>query len=384
MKAGGFEKSATSPVRTIRTCAKLGDMTQHALHTRLPGLDGVRALAVTGVVWHHTEPGGAALPSLPFGLNLNGFLGVDLFFVLSGLLITGLLLREHAHNGRISLAKFYVRRSLRIFPLYYAVLALLTLYFAGAASSGSTQRSAFLHDLPWLVTYTSNWVPIHELMGITWSLSTEEQFYLAWPPLLAWLGRRALWPLLVFLSLNQALNLGLLNGWWPALDHARSELAILQATFTPILLGVLLAFALDSPASRATLQRLTDGPALAAWLLLLAALVCWPGDIQGWPRLAFHVVATMTLAGIVLHPSSRIVGALEWKPLAFVGMVSYGIYLLHLIVLDAAQRALSRWHVDLPGALFVVGLAGTVALAALSYRFFERPLLRLKDRWRSA
>jgi peptidoglycan/LPS O-acetylase OafA/YrhL len=358
-------------------------MTQDTSRTRLPGLDGVRALAVIGVVWHHAGPGGAALPSLPFGLNLNGFLGVDLFFVLSGLLITGLLLREHAVTGRISLAKFYVRRSLRIFPLYYAVLALLTLYFIGAPA-GSTQRSLFLHDLPWLVTYTSNWVPIHELMGITWSLSTEEQFYLAWPPLLAWLGRRALWPLLVFLGLNQALHLGLLHGLWPALDHAQRELAILQATFTPILLGVLLAFALDSPPQRAALQRLTAGPALAAWLLLLLALACWPGDIQGWPRLAFHVVATLSLAGIVLYPSSRVVSALEWRPLAFIGMVSYGIYLLHLLVLDAVQRVLSRWHVDLPGALFVVGLAGTVALAALSYRFFERPLLRLKDRWRSS
>jgi peptidoglycan/LPS O-acetylase OafA/YrhL len=359
-------------------------MTQDASHTRLPGLDGVRALAVVGVVWHHAGPGGAALPSLPFALNLNGFLGVDLFFVLSGLLITGLLLREHARSGRISLTKFYMRRSLRIFPLYYAVLALLTLYFAGAAASGSSQRSLFLHDLPWLLTYTSNWVPIRELMGITWSLSTEEQFYLAWPPLLAWLGRRALWPLLIFLSLNQALNLGLLNGLWPALDHARHELAILQATFTPILLGVLLAFALDSPPQRAALQRLTAGPAGAAWLLLLAVLACWPGDIQGWPRLAFHVVATVSLAGIVLHPSSRVVSVLEWKPLAFVGMVSYGIYLLHMLVLDVAQRALSRWHVDLPGALFMACFIGTVALAALSYRFFERPLLRLKDRWRSA
>ena len=168
--------------------------------------------------------------------------------------------------------------------------ALLTLYFIGAAASGSTQRSLFLHDSPWLVTYTSNWVPIREL---------------------------------------------------------------------------------------------TAGPALAAWLLLLAALACWPGDIQGWPRLAFHVVATLSLAGIVLRPSSRVVSALRWKPLAFVGMVSYGIYLLHLLVLDAVQRALSRWHVDMPGALFVVGFVGTVALAALSYRFFERPLLRLKDRWRS-
>ena len=340
----------------------------------LPGLDGLRAIAVLGVLWHHA---GAAIDARSW--HLNGFLGVDLFFVLSGLLITSLLLQEHAVTGRISLGKFYMRRALRIFPLYYAVLALLTLYFI-ASSGASSQRAVFLQELPWQLAYLSNWVPIHSLMAISWSLSTEEQFYLVWPPLLAWLGRWSLWPLGAFLLLNQWLNFGVLGAAWPALNATQAQLNILQITFTPILLGVLLAFALRSR-WRDRLHRLTAGPALAACALMLMLLACWPGDVQGAPRLAFHMVATLLLAGIVLHPDSRIVRALEWRPLAFVGTVSYGVYLLHVIVLDATQRVLLRLHIELPGAAFVACTAGTIALAALSYRVFERPLLRLKDRW---
>jgi peptidoglycan/LPS O-acetylase OafA/YrhL len=346
--------------------------------THLPGLDGIRALAVIGVLWHHAGPAADAASSF----HLNGFLGVDLFFVLSGLLITGLLLDEHAATGRIALARFYVRRSLRIFPLYYAVLALLTLYFV-ASSGASSQREDFLRELPWQLAYLSNWVPIHSLMAISWSLSTEEQFYLVWPPLLAWLGRRSLWPLVLFLLLNQLLNFGVGSALWPALAAAQARLNILQITFTPILLGVLLAFALRS-SQRARLQRLTAGPALAAWALLLALLACCPGDMQGAPRLAFHAVATLLLAGIVLHPDSRVVRALDWLPLAFTGSVSYGVYLLHVVVLDATQRVLTKLHIDIPGAAFVLCTLATIALAALSYRVFERPLLRLKDRWQAA
>jgi len=341
----------------------------------LPGLDGLRAIAVLGVLWHHAGPAAETA-----AVHFNGFLGVDLFFVLSGLLITGLLLDERAATGRIALAKFYVRRALRIFPLYYAVLGMLTLYFV-LGTGASSQREVFLHELPWQLSYLSNWVPIHSLLAISWSLSTEEQFYLVWPPLLAWLGRWSLWPLGVFLLLNQLLNFGWLGALWPALGAGKASLNILQITFTPILLGVLLAFALRS-ALRERLQRATAGPRLAAWAVLLAALACWPGDVQGAPRLAFHVAAALLLAGIVLHPASRVVRALEWRPLVFVGTVSYGVYLLHVIVLDATQRVLARLHVDTAGAAaFVVCALGTVALAALSYRVFEGPLLRLKDRW---
>src|SRR5687768_5068106 len=150
----------------------------------MTGLDGLRAVAVAGVVWHHSYSGLDALPMMR-----HGFLGVDLFFVLSGFLITTLLLREQQRSGRISLRHFYMRRALRIFPLYYAVLIALTAYFAAAADSA--QRARYFSELPYHAAYLSNWIDSETMLSITWSLSTEEQFYLLWPLLLIALGRRS-------------------------------------------------------------------------------------------------------------------------------------------------------------------------------------------------
>jgi len=264
----------------------------------MPGLDGLRALAVIAVVWHHTHPGYAGVP-----MSHNGFLGVDVFFVLSGFLITTLLLGERAAKGSFSLTKFYIRRSLRIFPLYYAVLALLALYFLG--SSAASQRTVFLSELPFHASYTSNWVHLGSLMAITWSLSTEEQFYLAWPPLLAALGMRSLWVLGAFLALNQAINFGFLHGTLASLGIPYDDLPILQITFTPILLGVFLAFALRLEAVKRWLVGLPSW-ALALSCVLAVAVANVPGDIRGWPRLAFHLATALVIAQVVTRPTSRI------------------------------------------------------------------------------
>lgn len=340
--------------------------------SHIAGLDGIRALAVIAVVWHHAHPGVAWLPA-----SANGFLGVDLFFALSGLLITSLLLREQDKHGQISLLNFYARRALRIFPLYYAVLGLLALYFAFAPAS--PLRSEFLAALPFHATYLSNWIQPDSLMSITWSLSTEEQFYLVWPPLLVLLGTRALPWLFAFLLLNQALNFGLLNDWLSAHGMPYESRDILQATFTPIVLGVLLAFALHDDAIHARLRRLLS--ARSVWVLVLAALVLvnWPGDLRGWPRLAFHVTITLLLGALVLNQQHRVVRALEWRPLAYVGTVSYGIYLLHKPALDVARRLLHKVSVDSPEALFATALLLSVLAAAVSFRYFESPLLRRKS-----
>jgi peptidoglycan/LPS O-acetylase OafA/YrhL len=146
-------------------------------------------------------------------LTGNGFLGVDVFFVLSGYLITALLLdeRERERSGTVSLRGFYAHRTRRIFPLYYAVLGLLAAYFL--LTKESAQRTASLEELPANLLYVSNWLPSTTLTAITRSLSTEEQFYLVWPPLFAWLGKHAAWILMAFLALNQAVNFGLADHW---------------------------------------------------------------------------------------------------------------------------------------------------------------------------
>ena len=343
---------------------------------RMPGLDGLRALAILAVVWHHAHPGYAGWP-----ISHNGFLGVDVFFVLSGFLITSLLLHEQQTTGAISLTQFYVRRSLRIFPLYYAVLALLAAYFA--LSKPSAQGLAFLSELPWHLAYASNWVGLESMMAITWSLSTEEQFYLVWPPVLALLGARSLWWLGAFLVLNQAVNFGALDEVLAALHLPYGSLSILQITCTPILLGVLLAFALHLTALTELRQRLQRLPGLALWGACGAAL--WlanlPGDIRGWPRLGFHIAVMAVVALVVAQPTHRIVRALEWRPLAYVGVVSYGVYLLHKFTLHVANRGLDALAITSPEARFALVLLGTVALAAVSYHAFEAPLLRLKTRF---
>lgn len=341
---------------------------------RMPGLDGMRALSVVAVVWHHSHPGYSGLP-----ISQNGFLGVDVFFVLSGFLITTLLLNERCASGTISLRSFYIRRSLRIFPLYYIVLAVLSIYFV--RSGVTSNATEFLRELPWHVSYTSNWVKLKSMMAITWSLSAEEQFYLVWPPLLAWFGARSLWLLLAFLVVNQAINFGALNGVLTSVGIPYETLSILQITFTPILLGVLLGFGIRSPTLRRFVEKL---PAWTVWAscVLAIAVANVPGDLRGWPRLSFHLAISSVVAMVVLRPESGVVRILEWRPLVYVGTVSYGVYLLHKLVLHVISRGLDAASIVAPEPLFVLSLFGTIGAASLSYRYLETPILRLKDRFR--
>jgi peptidoglycan/LPS O-acetylase OafA/YrhL len=350
------------------------DTQDHPKPRHIAGLDGLRALSVIAVVWHHAHPG---LPAWP--MTYNGFLGVDVFFALSGFLITTLLLEERAATGRIALGHFYMRRSLRIFPLYYALLALLAIYFL--ATPGSPQGASFLQALPLHLAYLSNWVPVHGLMAISWSLAAEEQFYLLWPPLLVLLGRHALWPLLAFLAVNLAVGFGHGQGALQALGLSYEALPILQATFTPILLGVLLAYGLRVSVLRDALSRAPVW-ALPAAVLMLLWVANIAGDVRGWQRLAFALCTIAVLALVTLQPGSIVVRSLQWRPLAYIGTVSYGMYLLHKIALHVVRVAADRMGGSLePLLLFASGLALSIALAALSYRFFEQPILRLKSRF---
>src|SRR5260221_4943518 len=153
-----------------------------------PFLDGLRALSILGVVWHHA--GGTRLLAGPLS---RGYHGVSLFFVISGFLITTLLLRERKRTQGISLRKFYLRRALRIFPLYYAVLALYVVMVV-YIERGSRAGVEFIQNLPFFATYTSNWFvklgADRTIFYFAWSLATEEQFYLVWPWIVLHAGPR--------------------------------------------------------------------------------------------------------------------------------------------------------------------------------------------------
>lgn len=338
------------------------------------GLDGLRFLSIIGVIWHHSV---SHSESMPF-LNL-GFLGVDLFFVISGYLIVTLLLRERQRSGDISLRSFYIRRALRIFPLYFAVvLGLAAAYKFLAPGTESGQR--FLSELPIYLLYLANWYPVS--FGILWSLSAEEQFYMIWPTIEKHL-RRWLMPILaIALVINQILNFNhnAITEWLGV-----QNLSIHQITFTPILLGVLLAHLLHKPETFSRLQRLVGHRwSSALWLLVLTVIIIVsPQDISGFPRLFMQLAMMMLVGSVVINKAAILVPVLEFKPIARIGVVSYGLYIFHIHSIIAAEKILNK---ALPNGypeffLFIVGFLITYIIAELSYRFFEKPFLSLKSKF---
>jgi peptidoglycan/LPS O-acetylase OafA/YrhL len=340
------------------------------LATRTFGsLDGLRAISIVAVLWHHTQDG---FPG--WLLASRGFLGVDLFFVISGFLIVTLLLRERRRTGAISLRRFYVRRVLRIFPPYYAML----LFVAAVAylKPGGTSHLV-KGDLPFALLYVANLVEMQSLLGITWSLAVEEQFYLVVPAVERFV-RRGLVPLL----LVGAYVLAVLPpfGLFPEVNLPAF---FRETTFGPILLGVMLAHFLDDPRGYRLASRVLGHPAspLVAGALVLAAC-CHPAqDISGLPRMTIHAALLALVASCVVRERHALSAALELWPMRRIGAVSYGIYLFHLLVMHAVNAGMSAGGVASPGLRFVATLLGTWAVAELSFRLFESRFIALKERW---
>ena len=333
------------------------------------------------VIWHHTVP--YQYFALP--ITNRGFLGVDLFFVLSGFLIVTLLLRERARRGAISLRRFYARRTLRIFPVYYALLAAFAALYLLQPNAGSA--TAYWRELPYYLSYTSNWIEAG-VLPIAWSLAAEEQFYLLWPPVERFARRLAVPLILAVIGLSQAVNFGLLDDWlqtWIG-PHALS-LEIVQATFTPIALGVLLAHALHRPAGFTRVPRWLGGAAspLLVGAALLAAMN-WPGeDLSGLPRLSIQLLMALFLASLVLREEHALRRLLRARPLQHLGRISYGMYLFHLYIAYAAAKFVAKLPAPAasPVLTFLFASLATAAVATLSFRYFETPILRWKDRFRA-
>ncbi len=332
-------------------------------------------MSIVAVVFHHSAEGVSWFPA-----SHNGFLGVDAFFVLSGLLITTLLLRERDRTGTISLGAFWARRSLRIFPVYYGLLLGLALLH-GVLRPGSERAGAFFAELPFYLTYTSNWIPA-TAFGIAWSLATEEQFYLVWPSVERWLPKGWAWAAAIVLVVSQLVSFGPLRGAFEALGASYGELQVLQATFTPIVLGVVLAHALHDPRGFALVARVVGSRWASLVALAIVALVSnIPGDLAGAPRLAIQLALAVFVASVVVREDHVLAPALAWAPIERVGVVSYGIYLFHLFAIAGVEAALRRSPMRVPGDVFVLGTLVAWAIAEVSFRFFESPFLRLKERF---
>lgn len=344
------------------------------------GLNGLRCFAVIAVVWHHCYVAGW----LPLE---RGFLGVDLFFVLSGFLIATLLRRERTANGTIALGQFWVRRALRLLPALYGLIALLALYYA--IDPDRPRAARFFAGLPANLFFYANWWPHDTGVPGLWSLATEEQFYLIWP-VIERLGAALAWPfLLLAMAANQALNFGLLDPVLSGLPRAPSDYEIVDATYMPICLGIALALLLDRRSTFELLRRALGRP-IAPWLALvgLAVLIALsPADMRGWPRLIAQLLMTGLLCGIVLAPSAALTRGLEWPPIGRIGRISYGIYLYHAWAIPPASRLVEglgyRHHVPVFFLTLMLTLMLTLVAAELSYRMLEAPALRFARRFRA-
>jgi peptidoglycan/LPS O-acetylase OafA/YrhL len=344
---------------------------QKFLDTRVFGsLNGLRAIAIIAVVWHHTYPRNE------WAASSRGFLGVDLFFVISGFLIVTLLLRERDRRGSIDLGAFYARRTLRIVPLNYAVI--FAVWGVSTWTDGSQARMV-AHDVPFALTYTANFAPMASMLGICWSLAAEEQFYLAWPLVERHLRRHAVKVLGLALALSLVISCGHAHfGLWTWMPGM-----FLETTFVPIGLGVWLAHLLHSPGTYSKLRPLLAGRwAAPAAILAIIIATSIPGrDISGLPRLGLHLLMTWLVASCVYREDHGARAIMSNRALSRIGVVSYGIYLLHMISLHVSRAALARLDIVEPAAKFGLTLLLAWGMAEISHATFERFFLRLKGRW---
>ena len=335
-------------------------------------LDTFRFLAITAVIWHHTQVGVNWFPA-----SHRGFLGVDFFFVISGFLIVTLLLRERDKTGDISLRRFYMRRSLRIFPIYYLMLALMTVFFL-AVKPHSQMAQPFFRILPYQLFYLSNFVTDTTILFFTWSLSSEEQFYLFWPPVEKWLGKAVIPLLFGVILINQAINFQMSD--WIA-SGSNPKLNILQITFAPICLGVLLAHLLHDKRWFSLVFRWV-GSAWSPLFFAAAVLIACNhprSDLMGWPRLSIQVFMTLLLASCVVREDHCLESLFQVATIRRIGVISYGMYLYHEFAAHIVRAALpiDKVHPSFP--MFLVTYALTVIVSDLSYRYYETPFLNFKD-----
>jgi len=362
--------AGASDIQTVDPMAAADTAHQTFLRSRyFEALDGLRGLSVLALIWHHSAP--------HEGLAAQGYLGVSFFFAISGLLITTLLLREQARTGTVSLSGFYLRRTLRIFPLYYAVVALYVVLVSGL-QGGTPAADGFFANLPAYLTYTSNWfvdlsAGNRVIFYFAWSLATEEQFYLVWPSLVRY--ARTWWlPPLVMLGLfligelaRWAVESGLTSG-------APLPMKMATTIAGPICLGCLAAYLLHRPAGFRVAWALAGhrwSALLAAALLLLA--LARPATPTAFTGLAM----TFLVVACCIRPDHALRGPLGNRLLRHVGTVSYGIYLLHMLALNATHRLMPN-----AGGLAVFAGASLLAvlMASISHRWFEQPVMALKDR----
>jgi peptidoglycan/LPS O-acetylase OafA/YrhL len=336
---------------------------RHESH-RIPSLDGIRAVSIALVVaWHLSSSGSAPWLAQLWRID-SGNLGVRVFFVISGFLITSLLLAEHARTGTVNLRRFYLRRAFRIMPVFYFFLCAMAV--AGALGLVPMSRSALLGA----ATYTANYVRTGWTLGHTWSLAVEEQFYLLWPSLIVLLGlRRSFIGAALMLLLSPLFRtIGILAGYWP--DNPRYSF---ECVADALATGCLLAYARPWLWSHAKYRRLLERRVMELWPIVILAFAVASARWEHWGSIAgitlINVAIAVWIDWCLRYPDSRVGRFLNARPIAFVGVLSYSIYLWQ-------QPFLREGHaLRFPLSILCIG-----AVVLASYYLIEQPMLRLRTR----
>jgi peptidoglycan/LPS O-acetylase OafA/YrhL len=379
-----------------------------------PALDGVRAISILMVLARHLNL---------HGVFVSGDHGVDIFFVLSGFLITTLLLREHDASGRISLRHFYVRRALRLYPVVVVVLVIgATVRLLDPAFLGAPAWSGLVATTFYYANWMHGWNPQGQgFLSHTWSLSIEEQFYLFWPPVVAALLARGRGRLALGLVAAAGAVAGAVyraSIWQHTLDSSvpatRLTRSVVEfhrikgfdhwyfssfAHADTLLVGCLLAIVL-TPSVIAAVRARSGLVVGLAWLAALTiGYLCLRETVLGtgmevglgerlvkadfvpiWGLPVFEVCVAVVLLALVTVPTGVMSSMLSQRTLTWIGRRSYGLYVLHLPIFElVAHTNLAQGY-----PLMALQLIAAFATAALSFHFIEAPALALKRRFTGA
>lgn len=343
----------------------------------MPQLDGLRALAVAAVVWSHW------LPSYCYGVQLGQY-GVHLFFVISGFLITGILLdaREFDGNHRgLTLRQFYIRRALRIFPVFYATIAICCLLDLHPYRDTWLWHASYLSNIYFFIR--GEW---HGPISHLWSLAVEEQFYLLWPFLIIFAPRRTLLPLIGAAILLAPLFRSGVSSLYPSSSMGS---LLMPGCLDSLGAGAFISWLARSPACR----NLNLSALILASIGILAYGLIVIFDCFDNLRITSYALAC---AGLVLASATGFRGLigriLDNRIMRYFGRISYGIYIFHLLALPILQFLLYK----IPGYRIFekIGIEAdlynhpmitaamlafiTTTMAACSWAFFESPICSIK------
>ena len=354
-----------------------------------PELDGLRLLAFLMVFVHHAMPNevsprlahliGHAGAAIVAGLIRTGGFGVDLFFVLSSYLITELLLREHDRRGTVDIKAFYIRRALRIWPLYFSFLILIGVVlpsFGYGLRLSGTALVAF-------ATFVANWYtgfygyPPSSVAPL-WSVSLEEQFYLCWPIVVRFISIRHLARVALAMIAASLIARTILTS-------AHMPLAIWNFTVSrldPIATGILLAMWMRARPAFDVARPIRPVLAGCGFGCFLLVTLVWRLDqsTMGLAWLGYPLISVGALLLLVAAKRAEGKSILANPALVYLGRISYGLYVFHVFALGVAARIADRLGLR-QVASGLIALIVTVALAACSYHLLEKPFLHLKQRF---